>query len=340
MGKVILLVLFMPFAAYGQILENFESGTLNNWVQSFEGRWKADTEGALSGKYSLHHSFDNPDAGIDKIGLQVKNLHLSEGITRWTFQVRHGYDPSSSNNWAVFLMCDKDPGSMSLDGGTNGFAIGVNLSGYDDTLRLVKVKGTTQTTIVNCLINWQTAISITESAKIVVERSPVGNWEVSVFKKDGTLLKKTGGTDAEVFSPVWFSVWYKYSSTRDRLLWIDEISVEGVFYEDKEAPYVTEFKESGKSSVLITFSEPPVAELFVKDNFELNSPGNKAIGVEQLSPLIINVQFANTLINRTLNKLTINMLCDKTGNCSLDYVVTFIPVWAESRSNSGNLTSF
>jgi len=124
MKKVILLVLFMPFSAYGQILENFESGMLNNWVQSIEDRWKADSVGAVSGKYSLHHSYDNPGTGIDKIGLQVRNLHLSEGITRWTFQIRYGYDPSSSNNWALFLMSDSDPGTMSIDGGTNGYALG------------------------------------------------------------------------------------------------------------------------------------------------------------------------------------------------------------------------
>jgi hypothetical protein len=90
MKKVILLVLFMPITAYGQIIENFESGALKNWIQSSENRWKSDTEGALSGMYSLHHSYDNPDAGTDRIGLEVKNLHPSAGTTRWTFRVRHG----------------------------------------------------------------------------------------------------------------------------------------------------------------------------------------------------------------------------------------------------------
>ena len=37
-------------------------------------------------------------------------------------------------------MSDAAPATMSPDGGTNGFAIGVNLTGYDDTLRLSKIK--------------------------------------------------------------------------------------------------------------------------------------------------------------------------------------------------------
>ena len=43
MKKVILLALLMPYTAFGQIVENFESGSLSSWVQSTEDRWKADT---------------------------------------------------------------------------------------------------------------------------------------------------------------------------------------------------------------------------------------------------------------------------------------------------------
>ena len=114
---------------------------LSTGYKVLKGHWKADTTASLSGRFSLHHVFDNPDAGIDQIGIRVKNLHPSQGITRWSFLVRYGYDPSSLNNWSVFLMSDNGPGSMSPDGGQNGFAIGVNLTGSDDTLRLWKVKG-------------------------------------------------------------------------------------------------------------------------------------------------------------------------------------------------------
>ena len=158
MKKVILLALLMPYPVFGQIVENFEQGTVNSWVQSSEGRWKADTTASISGRFSLHHVFDNPDAGTDRTGIPVANLHPSEGLTRWSFLVRHGYDPSSSNNWSVFLISDAEPATMSPDGGTNGYALVVNLTGSDDTLRLWKVKGNVVTTIINCRINWQTGI--------------------------------------------------------------------------------------------------------------------------------------------------------------------------------------
>ena len=37
----------------------------------------------------------------------------------------------------------------------------------------------------------------------------------------------------------WFGILYRYSSTSDRLLWFDEISIDGIFYKDAVAPEIT-----------------------------------------------------------------------------------------------------
>jgi hypothetical protein len=330
MKKVILLAVLMPFTAFGQIVNNFEQGNLSNWVQSTEGHWKADSTSAISGKFSLHHSFDNPDAGTDRIGTTIKNLHPAQGVTRWSFLLRHGYDPSSSNNWAVFLMSDREPANMSVDGGTNGFAIGVNLSGTDDSLRLIKVRGGVLTTVVNCRINWQSMVGIAEPVKIFVERSKEGLWTVSVLKLNGILLGTTNGTESEIFSPLWFGVFYRYSSTRDRLLWIDDINIEGTFYEDNEAPVITNCKPSGKNSVELTLNEPPDKEFMVAENFSLNGGVNKVLFVKKLNSLTYTIFFSDALLNKTINNLIISNICDNSTNCSGNVKVTFSPVWAET----------
>ena len=267
MKKVILLAVLMPYLAFGQIVENFETGDLNKWVQSPNGRWKADSIHAISGTYSLHHSFDNPDEGTDMIGLPIKNLHPAEGVTRWSFSIRHGYDPSSLNNWGVFLMSDRDPAAMSPDGGTNGFALGVNISGSDDSLRLVKVRGNILTTVVNCRINWQSSAGISDPVKILVERSEEGYWTVSVLRSSGNLIGTASGNDSELFSPLWFGVFYRYSSTRDRLLWIDNINIDGPFHEDLEAPFINGCEASGKNIVELTLNEPPAEGLMAAMKF-------------------------------------------------------------------------
>jgi hypothetical protein len=328
MKKVILLALLMPFTAFGQIVENFETGSANNWVQSTPGRWKADTIAALSGKYSLHHVFDNPDAGTDRIGIPVKSLHPSEGLTRWSFLIKHGYDPSSLNNWSVFLVSDSEPAVMSPDGGTNGFAFGVNLTGSDDTLRLWKIKGNNLTTVINSKINWQTEIGISAAVKIIVERSAEGNWSMSVFRLNGNLIRSNSGIDTELFSNSWFGIYYRYSSTRDRLLWIDDLKIEGKFYEDNEAPVITGCEVSGKNSVEITINEEPSAEFILPANFSLNGGEGGLVSVFKKQALTYVIGFTNAFINRSSNSLIITKVCDKSGNCTQNIKVQFTPVWA------------
>ena len=328
MKKVILLALLMPFPAFGQIVENFESESIVNWVQSTEGHWNADSTSSLSGQFSLHQIFDNPDAGIDRIGFRTENLHPSEGVTRWSFLVRYGYDPSSLNNWSVFLMSDSDPQYIFEEGATNGFALGVNLTGSDDTLRLWKVKGDLITAVINCPINWQSDVSINNTIKIVVERSQEGTWIVSVIRLNGDLMVTASGNDIELFSQRWFGIYYRYSATRDRLLWFDEITIDGIFYEDSAAPVIIKCEPSGKSSIKIELDEEAADGLLVAENFALNVEENMSLSVTRISNLIYRIDFANDLINKSLNILYIKKLCDMSGNCLLNFIIEFTPVWA------------
>lgn len=329
MKKVILLFVLLPYLVSGQISYNFESGLPESWEQSSPNRWSADSIGAISGRYSLHHTFDNPDAGTDRIGIPVINLHPDEGVTTWSFVLKHGYDPSSSNNWSVFLFSDAAPRTMAADGSSNGFAIGVNLTGYDDTLRLWKVKGNLLTSVVNSRINWQTDVRTTNAVRIKVERSHDGKWVLSVYRIDGTPITTSYGNDPELFESAWFGIYYKYSSTRDRLLWIDDISIEGIFYTDSTPPSVIDYRVRGKRSIEITVNEEPANRFSDIDNFYLNSEDNKPLSVSSKNNLVFVLEFANEFINKALNKLIIRHLCDEKENDSQDTMIGFTPVWAE-----------
>ncbi|MFO8239589.1 MAG: hypothetical protein R6T90_01160, partial [Dissulfuribacterales bacterium] len=63
----------------------------------------------------------------------------ADTVMLWRFKIRHTYNPSSSNNWSYFLLSDSPPDEMKPGGTVSGYALGVNLSGYDDTLSLWKV---------------------------------------------------------------------------------------------------------------------------------------------------------------------------------------------------------
>ena len=330
MKKVILLVWLMPYLAYGQILENFESGNLNNWRQSSAGRWTADTAESISGSYSLHHIFDNSDSGTDQIGISINNLHPSEGIVSWSFIMRHGYDPSSSNNWAVFLMSDTDPSATFTDGTTNGYALGVNLTGYDDTLRLWKIRGSSVSTVVNCGLNWQTVIGTANAAKISVERTPDGNWNVSVSRLPEDLVTAATGTDNQLFDCGWFIVSYKYSSSRDRLFWLDDLEIDGIFYENNEVPVITGCQAAGRNSIRITVNDQPDDNFMIPSNFSLN-PGNLTpVSIVRETPSVYSIGFADEFINRSDYSLTLKDLCNRNGNCLKNINVLFTPLWPET----------
>jgi hypothetical protein len=329
MKKVILLLLFRPCPLFCQIKDNFETGTLNNWIQNINGRWKADTSAPISGKFSLHHIYDNPDAGFDQTGIRTTNLNPSMGNTKWSFKVRYNYDPSSSNNWSVFILSDNEPTAMFPGGSVNGFAIGVNLTGYDDTLRLWKIKEGLSSVVLNTGINWQNDIGVNMIAKIDVDRSQEGEWNVAVNSHGGSFIRVASASDKELFNADWFGLYYKYSSTRDRLLWFDDLSIDGIFYKDSEAPEVVNNIVRNRNSVVITLNEEPDNKFMTGSNFLLNGIADNKSHIIKISPLIYQIEFDNQFINKSLNSLIIKSLCDKSANCSNNVAITFSPVWVE-----------
>ncbi len=330
MKKVILLAMFMPVMAYGQIFENFETGTADKWIQGVKGHWKADTTASITGKFSLHHVFDNSSSGSDYIGLPLTDLHPDEGLTRWEFLIKHSYDPSASNNWAVYLMSDIDPVSFAGEAAPNGFAIGVNLSGYDDSLRLWKIKKGSASVVITCPLNWQNDIGIAEAAGIFVERTESGLWSISLYDPDNNLICTARSSDYELFNASWLVLNYRYSSTRDRLLWLDDLKIEGVFYEDVEPPEITGCKVTGMKSLELILNEEPSDDILLRSNFQPSDAGNQVANVTRKTEKIFSLEFAGNFNNKTPNSLIINNLCDRLGNCANDVNVSFTPVWAEA----------
>ncbi len=327
MKKVILVVFMIPYLVSAQIIDNFESGGLDNWIQADQARWKADTLNSISGRFSLHHTYDNTEAGNDRIALRIKNLHPDEGITKWSFAVRHGYEPSSSNNWMVFLLTESGPENMLPASCSGGYAIGVNITGSDDSLRLVKIFDNNIISVLNCGINWQTGIGTSASVRINIERSPEGEWKTEVLKMSGELIR-TEGVSSQLFTPSWFGISYRYSSTKDRLFWIDDISVAGMFYTDSLAPALDNTIISGKNSLKLTFSEQPAEGSITPGIFSLNT-GEKAFSVTMITPVTFEVHFGGQFGNKQTNTLSIENICDKYGNCSGKVTSEFTPVWPE-----------
>lgn len=328
MNKVIFLALLVPAMASGQITESFESGIISAWIQSPEGRWNADNSSTISGALSLHHTFDNPGPGNDRIGISLLNLRPGEGSVKWSFKIRYGAEPSSSNNWTVYLMSDSDPASMPGSPPANGYAAGVNLTGYDDTLRIWKIKDGIPVPFISSGINWQTDIGASTAVLIEVTRYTSGIYEIKTSNTDNTLINSSSGIDQELFSPEWFIVSYNYTSSRDRLLWIDDVFIDGVFREDKTPPEITQCLTDGKNSLTVTFSEAVAAEILLPENFIIRGEDNIVTDITKISPQKVKLKLSKDLHNGMSYTLFIQRICDEAGNCRTNVSTSFFPSWA------------
>ena len=99
--RLLILLLFFPRVLCAQFSDDFESGIVANWKESETARWEASNVSPISGMYSLHHAYDNADAGHDQISIEIPILDLDSDTTIWRFKVKHAYSPSSSNNWSI-----------------------------------------------------------------------------------------------------------------------------------------------------------------------------------------------------------------------------------------------
>jgi hypothetical protein len=225
-------------------------------------------------------------------------------------------------------MSDTYPASFSAGAKVNGFAVGVNLEGYDDTLRLWKLVNGKPERIIVCPVNWQTNIGIQNYAVIEVIRSSQGKWELKVADKNGKLLAGGTGEDPHLFRPEWFIIKYSYTSTRDRLLWFDDLRIDGVFYADMVPPVIDKCIIAGRSSLELVYSESVSADEVLPQNFLLENL-IEASSVNKITDLRYKITFPVVFRNKDKNHLHIRKLCDLQNNCTQDLVVEFTPAWAD-----------
>lgn len=225
---LILLFLIIPIISNAQLVFNFESGSITEWLEVPSSRWQASNNQPLEGSFSLKHTFNNTVSSIDKISTPLPTWNIANGNITWRFKIRYGYDPSSSNCWWVYLMSDQDANAMGNPSSSNGYIVGVNFTGSDDLLKIWQVTPGASEILLASTLNWQTSITTTGIGAIEIER-----------KTDGVFILKASTTgnysdlqDLGSFQDIaitdfnHFGICYKYSSSADQLLWFDDLSID------------------------------------------------------------------------------------------------------------------
>ena len=222
----LLLILIFIQKLNSQIIIDFEDGSLSGWTQSTPGHWQASSYEPINGNFSLHHNYDSPTSGHDQI-TYAQNIDVSEGHTTWKFKIKYGYSPSSTNNWAVYLMVDTPAQYIAQANKFNGYALGVDLyTQTDDTLKFYRIDSGQVITILKTPVNWQTDIG-TNPVGFVINRNANGKWDIFIAKTaDYSQLTFLGSVvDTHYQYARYFGIYYEYSAAQDRKLWFDDLKI-------------------------------------------------------------------------------------------------------------------
>jgi len=325
--RLLILCLFIPVTAFAQFTDDFEDGDITNWTQSTSGRWAASDVNPLTGSYSLHHDFDNSIGASDQISISLSSLDLTAQNTAWRFKIKYDYNPSGGNNWSVFLVSDANALEMYSGGSISGYVVGVNFNEDDDTLRLYKINSGAEEVIITTSLNWDDDTNPDDISAIEVMRTATGDWEVK-YNADGNfenLVSIGTGTDNTYTTADYFGVYYLYTSSADRKLWIDDIYV-GEEIIDVEPPVVNSVTVQESDKLSIEFSERIDSIIAVNPlNYLVNNGIGRpsSVSVDE-SKKYAELTFGSEFSNGETYEITIDNIEDLEGNIMSETKINFL----------------
>ncbi len=321
--------------------DDFEDGNLTNWQSANIERWQASTDDPINEIYSLKHIFDNPESDIDQISHPLSSVDFSGETKAWRFQLRYENSaPSGNNNWSVFLMADNDDTEMLPGGNINGYLIGINFSETDDIVKLCEITNGEATPVINTGFDWNNTNS-SQAKGFEILRTSTGDWEVKIDEDGGfDNLTSYGTTNNSIYTNAnYFGIYYKYSSSLDRKLWIDDVYF-GVEIPDIEPPQVDTVIVNTPNTLLVIFNEnvsQATAEI-ITNYIVNNSIGNPvSASLDGSDHKIVNLQFSDQFIENQENSITISNVEDENGNAVITVNKTF--TWINIDAVSASATS-
>ena len=309
---------FLPVHVSGQIHYDFEDQDLSGWFMQADSAWSVVSSSPVSGSYSLKHVRDNPLSGSDMIGLCIDSLQPDQGTVTWQFTLKHGYDPSQANRWAVLLLSDMTYDTEFVQNNLNGIAVTINHNNSDDMVRVIRFSEGETMEIINTGFNWQELAGISQPVYFQVERSRSGNWTVNVQIQTAlpAFTYQSSGYDPWLPDIQSFLIYYTYSSRQDQKLWVDDIHIDGVFMKDIVAPCIRKVEVLSKNELLVTFSERIDYEHIVATVVSPTAVQQVADSIVLCGDSSLYISFLNDFPSGSVSNIILENVYDRKGNRS------------------------
>lgn len=200
--------------------DDFEDGDLVGWTQDGAGNWANSTDTPITGSRSLKHNLSGV-ATTNYVYAQP-SYSLSADTTTWRFKLKNGnWDPSSANRFHVFLAAsDADFTGSAVD----GYAVGINLTGLDDLLKLCRVTdGALDSVVLASAVDWDALTTVA----VEVTRTAAGLWELKTSTAGVFSGMTSAGTasDTTYADTSYFGLYFLCSSTRAGQVWLDDVLI-------------------------------------------------------------------------------------------------------------------
>jgi hypothetical protein len=200
--------------------DDFEDGDLVGWTQDGAGNWANSTDAPITGSRSLKHNLSGV-AATNYIYAQP-SYNLSADTTTWRFKLKNGnWDPSSANRFHVFLAASAADFTGSA---VDGYAVGINLTGTDDLLKLCRVTdGALDSVVLASAVDWDALTTVA----VEVTRTAAGLWELKTSTAGVFSGMTSAGTasDTTYAGTSYFGLYFLCTSTRAGQVWLDDVLI-------------------------------------------------------------------------------------------------------------------
>ncbi len=307
MARFFILMVLFPAICSAQISEKFSDGDFISspqWIGTAD-KFTVDDSYILQ----LTASAEESEAWLFTESSAIEKAH-------WSVRVIMNFNPSSNNLARIYLTADAaTPSEMTS-------ALFVEIGNTTDNISLYSLSGSNATKLID---GADDRVDLT-AVDILIEVIREGNlW---------TLSSDTGGglqTDGTVeFSPKYnssyFGLFCKYTSTRSRKFWFDDIEVTGEPYSDTDPPQLSDYLLVNGEDINLTFSEQIDTTTLPLTNFTLEKLQRNPSSVSVQNgnnTRVINLSFNPALNDVEDEKLIITGVCDLFGNSIKDTSIGF-----------------
>ncbi len=298
--------------------DNFEDNNLDKWQNSTE--WTTSNENPISGNYSLKHNLT--DVGKTSYIYSTYNQNIDNTKTTvWHLQFNSKFKPSSGNNFAYFLMSSE----TNLTEKTNGYAVGVRLSGSNNCLSLWRINNGNKTLLIATDLTW----NINTTASVEVIRDADGNWKIGYNQSNNfNNLKYSASYKDNSFIFNNHGAYFKFTKTRAGLLRIDNVKC----YQESTPPQVSSVNCIDKNTINVNFSKQitkTTAENL--DNYKLTNSNGDIISIQSArinsSETMVTLSLSDALTAGTYTLSVKNIECTEglimnNQQMDFDYKIT------------------